>query len=49
MEDYNNIIIEDDIVKDISFIEGIYGTTYVLVDVDNLYYACRWSLVRVIM
>ena len=35
MEDDNNIIIEDDIVKAIIFYGGISGTTSVLVDAEN--------------
>ena len=37
MDDDNKILIEDDIVKDISFNGGISGTTDVLVDVENLF------------
>ena len=37
MEDDNEIIIEDDIVKAISFNGGISGTTDVLVDAENLF------------
>ena len=33
----NKILIEDDIVKDISFNRGIYGTTAVIVDAENLF------------
>ena len=36
MEDDNEIIIEYDIMKAISFNEGIYGTTAVLVDAKNI-------------
>ena len=32
MEDYNDILIEDDVVKFISFNGGIYGTNAVIVD-----------------
>ena len=37
MEDYNDILIEDDIVKAIHFNGGIYGTTDVIVDAENLF------------
>ena len=37
VEDENEILIEDDIMKAISFNEGIYVTTSVLVDVVNLF------------
>ena len=37
MDDDNDIIIEDDIVKAISFNVGIYGTTSILVDVANIF------------
>ena len=37
MEDDNDIIIEDDILKTISFNGGISGTTDVLVGVENLF------------
>ena len=37
VEDNNDIITEDDIVKDISFNGGIYGTTAVLVDEASLF------------
>ena len=37
MEDDNEIIIKDDIVKTISFNGGISGTTAVLVDAYNLF------------
>ena len=37
VEDDNNMLIEDDIVKAISFNGGIYGTTDVLIDVANLF------------
>ena len=37
MDDYNDILIEDDIVKAISFNGGISGTTDVLVDAANLF------------
>ena len=37
MEDENNIFIEDDVVKAISFNEGISGTTAVLVDMLNIF------------
>ena len=37
MEDDNDILIEDDIVKAISFNGGISGTTSVLVDYIDLF------------
>ena len=37
MEDENKILIEYDIVKEISFNGGISGTTAVLVDADNIF------------
>ena len=37
VEDYNEILIEYDIVKAISSNGVIYGTTYVLVDATNLF------------
>ena len=37
VEDYNYVLIEDDIVKAISFNRGIYGTTAVLVDAANIF------------
>ena len=37
MQDENDILIEDDILKTISFNGGIYGTTYVLVDTENIF------------
>ena len=37
MEDKNDIIIEDDIVNAISFNGCIFGTTSVLVDVENIF------------
>ena len=37
VEDYNEILIEYDIVKAISSNGVIYGTTYVLVDAKNLF------------
>ena len=37
MEDDNEILIEDDIVKAMSFNGGISGTTSVLVDAANLF------------
>ena len=43
MEDGNEILTEDDIVKAISFNGGIYGTTAVLVDVENLFGKTTWK------
>ena len=37
VEDDNDILIEDDILKAVIFNGGIYGTTSVLVDVGNLF------------
>ena len=37
VENDNEILIEDDIVKGISFNGGIYGTTAVIVNADNLF------------
>ena len=37
VENDNEILIEDDIVKGIGFNGGIYGTTAVLVNADNLF------------
>ena len=37
VEDYNDILVEDDIVKDISFNGGISGTTSVLDYAENIY------------
>ena len=37
MQDDDEILIEDDMMKDISFNGGIYGTTAVIVDEDNLF------------
>ena len=37
MEDYNYILIQDDIVKAVVFDGGIYGTTDVIVDSENLF------------
>ena len=37
MEDKNDLISEYDIVKAISFNEGISGTTAVIVDVSNIF------------
>ena len=37
VEDDNDILIEDDIMKAISFNMGLYGTTAVLVDASNLF------------
>ena len=37
VENDNGILIEDDIVKDISFNRGVYGTTSVIVDVVNIF------------
>ena len=37
MEDGNDILIEDDIVKATSFNVGIFGTSAVLVDSDDLF------------
>ena len=37
MEDDNEIIIEDDIVKNTRFNGGIYGTTSVLVYAENIF------------
>ena len=37
MEDDNDILIEDDIVKVINFNEGLYGTTDVIVDAANIF------------
>ena len=37
MEDSNDIIIEDNIVKDINFNGGISGTTAVIVDATNIF------------
>ena len=37
VEDYNDILIEDDIVKAIHFNGGLYGTTDVIVDAENLF------------
>ena len=42
MDNDNEILIEDDIVKDVSFNRGISGTTAVLVDAENLF--CNISL-----
>ena len=38
MEDGNDILVEDDIVKAVSFNWVIYGTTDVLVDKENLFF-----------
>ena len=37
MEDDNNILIKDDIMKAISFNGGISGTTAVIVDAENIF------------
>ena len=37
MKDYNEILIEDGIVRAIIFHGGISGTTVVLVDTENLF------------
>ena len=37
MENDNDLLIEDDFVKAIIFNGGIYGTTGVIVDVENLF------------
>ena len=37
MEDNNDILIKDDIVKDMIFNGGISGTTTVIVDAENLF------------
>ena len=43
MEDDNDIIIEDYIVKAISFNGGISGTTAVLVDAENIFVKRSWK------